>query len=214
MTLLLRSFVRTRDLERVGTPELRVARGTTVAALASECDGRPAPTERALREHESITARVHSAVPSLPSRFGVTFADADELAAALAGHEEGLASALDRVDGRVEMALTLAWRAARAPRDGGPALTGRAYLEARAVRERERQEAERLVARFIGELGYERAFTRESICPRAGIAATVALLIPRGEVTRVRRDITSVGERTSDVVVDVYGPFAPYSFAS
>lgn len=213
MTLLLRSFVRARDVERVATLELRVARATTVAALATECDGRPAPTEAALREHEAITAGVHALVPSLPSRFGVTFADATELEAALAGREEELAGALDRVDGRVEMAVTLAWRSARS-RASGPALTGRAYLEARAVRERERQEAERLVARFIGELGHERAFTRESICPRAGVAATVALLIPRGEVMRVRRDITSVGERTSDVVVDVYGPFAPYSFAS
>lgn len=214
MTLLLRSFVRTRDLDRVATPDLRVARGTTVAALASECDGAPAPTEAALREHESITAGVHAVVPSLPSRFGVTFADTKELEDALAGREADLASALDRVDGRVEMAVTLAWRAARATPNTAPARTGREYLEARAVRERERQEAEELVARFIGQLGHERAFTRESICPRAGVAATVALLIPRGEVMRVRRDITSVGERTSDVVVDVYGPFAPYSFAS
>jgi hypothetical protein len=131
----------------------------------------------------------------------------------LTGTTEKKLGALDAVGDRIEMSVTLSWRTARA---GGTAdaSSGRAYMEALGARERERQRAEQLTARFVGELGYERAFTRESICPRGGVAATVALLIPRDEVMRVRRHVASFRDRTSEVMVAAYGPLAPYSFAS
>ena len=212
MTLLVRSFVRDADAHRLAPLGLMAVRASQVAAAVSEVDGAPALTERALREHEAITARVHAATPSLPSRFGVTFGDARDLRTALERREVALREQLDRLGTRVEMAVTLSWREEQ-PRPAEPR-NGREYLEARAVRERQRDEAARIAARFVAELGYERAVTRESMCPRDGVAATLSILIPREEVMRVRRYVASSRERSSEVTVAVSGPLAPYSFAS
>ncbi|HEU5288031.1 MAG TPA: GvpL/GvpF family gas vesicle protein [Candidatus Limnocylindria bacterium] len=213
MTLLVRSFVRASDADRVGIPGLVVVRAGGVAAIATETDAPPTATEDALRAHVAMTGAIHDAAPSLPARFGSIFAGRDELAQALASREAALLGALDAVGDRIEMSVTLSWRTARA---GGTAdaSSGRAYMEALGTRERERERAEQITARLVGELGYERAFTRESICPRGGVAATVALLIPRDEVMRVRRHVASFRDRTSEVMVAAYGPLAPYSFAS
>lgn len=213
MTLLLRSFVRASDADRVSLPELVVIRAGGVAALATETDGLPSATEDALRSHVATTGAIHDAAPSLPARFGSIFAGSDELGRALASREAELLRALDTVGDRIEMSVTLSWRAERA-HGAVAAATGRAYMEVLRARERERQSAEQITARFIGELGYERAFTRESICPRGGVAATVAVLIPRDEVMRLRRHVASFRDRTSEVMVAAYGPLAPYSFAS
>lgn len=213
MTLLLRSFVRASDAGRVDLPGLVAVRAGDVVALATEASGPPPATEAALRAHVATTGAIHDAAPSLPARFGSIFAGRDELGRALAPREAELLRALDAVGDRIEMSVTLSWRTERTDDTAVPS-TGRAYMEALRAREQERQRAERITARFVGELGYERAFTRESICPRGGVAATVAVLIPRDEVMRLRRHIASFRDRTSEVMVAAYGPWAPYSFAS
>ncbi len=213
MTLLLRSFVRASDTSRVSALGLVAVRVNAVAALASDVAKVPPATEEALRAHAAITGRIHDMAPSLPARFGLTFSDEGELARALAPRERDLASTLETVGDRIEMALTLSWRVEREAAAATQPSSGRAYLEALAARERERRLAAQVTARLVDELGYERAFTRESICPRAGVAATVALLIPRDEVMRLRRYVASCRERTSEVMVTAYGPLAPYSFA-
>src|SRR5581483_8000596 len=55
-----------------------------------------------------------------------------------------------------------------------------------------------ITARLIAELGYERAFIRQCICPHDGVAATVAVLITRDGVMRLRRYLASFRERTAE----------------
>lgn len=214
MSLVLRSLVRATDAPKVAALGLVAVEAGAIAALASTHETPPAPTEAELRAHAAITGQVHELAPSLPARFGAFFADADELARAFAPRAADLASELDAIGGRVEMALTLAWVARREPASADAPTTGRAYLEASAARERERQAAGQLAERLLAELGYEQAFTRQCICPRDGVAATVALLIPRDEVKRVRQHVEAFRERTTEVTLAAYGPLAPYSFAS
>ena len=185
-----------------------------VAALATSCVGAPAPTETELRAHEAITQRIHEDGPSLPSRFGQLFADEDELAAALRERADSLAQSLDSLGQRVELAIALRWRTERPVPKTSDAASGRTYLEALAARERERQEAEQVVARLVEQLPCEQAFIRHRMCPREGIAATVAILCARDEVTMLRRAVDSFGERSSEVSASVHGPLPPYTFAT
>lgn len=213
MSLLLRAIVRADDADQAGEPDLVVIRAGSLAALASVCERAPAASAASLRIHEAITGRVHERVASLPARFGSVFGDADALRRALTARHDELASALGRVDGRIELAITLTWRAPRADM-GVAAASGREYLERSAARERERREAEETVERLLGELACERAFTRHHICPRDGVAASMALLIRREEETAVRQRVESFVGRSRDLGASVYGPLPPYSFAS
>lgn len=207
----MRSYVRASDDPRFA--DLVAVRAGAVAALASEYASTPRPDEQQLRTHDAITRRVHDAMPSLPARFGAVFDDPDALRRALATREESLERALAALGTRIELAVTLRWRAPRA--HGAPEdESGRAYLAQLAARERERSEAKQIVERLVTELAYERALIRERICPHEGIAATVALLTKRDEETNVRQRVESFGRNASEVSTDVYGPFPPYSFVS
>lgn len=184
-----------------------------LAALLSVHERAPAATEEALREHERITRSVHDRCASLPARFGSLFVDPDAARRALTERHDELVATLDRVGGLVELAVTLSWRAPR-PAPAVPAASGRQYLEARAAGERDRRDAEAIVERLLDELPCERAFTRHHICPRDGVAASVALLIRREEEIPVRGLVEAFGERSRDLAASVHGPLPPYSFAS
>ena len=212
MTLVVRAIVRATDAARVGGDDLIAVRGERIAALASARTSAPQPTASELREHDAITRAVHAAAPSLPSRFGDIFADESALASALRAREERLAADLDRVGDRVEIAVTMRWRDARPQVEIDRSGSGRAYLESRAMRERERRDAEALVARLVDHLAFERAFIRQRICPRDGVAAIVAVLSTRDEVWTTRQHIGSFAERSTEIVMDVHGPLPPFSF--
>jgi len=209
----VRAIVRTADADRSASSDLVVVRADQLAALATPCASAPEAPESELRTHDAITSRIHSASPSLPSRFGQLFTDEDALAHALKEREESLRKGLDSVGARVELSTTLHWRKTRATTGSAPA-SGTEYLEARAARERERQQAEQIVTRLVEQLPVERAFARHRSCPRDGVAAIVALLVTRDEVETMRTYIQSFGERSSEVTATVHGPLPPYSFAS
>jgi hypothetical protein len=133
---------------------------------------------------------------------------------ALRARRSELASALDDVGTRVEMSATLTWRVAHQAPAAPTSDDGRAYLESRAARERERREAERVVVRLLEELPRKRALTSQSICPRDGVAAIVAFLVEREEVNGLRQGIASFARRSREITASVYGPMPPYSFVS
>jgi hypothetical protein len=214
VSLLVRAIVRSEDALRAATADLVVVRADGIAALATPCADKPPLTEAELRAHDVITRRIHDEAPSLPSRFGQVFADEGALARALREREGALAESLHSVGPRVELHVTLDWRRPHAAPDASDASTGRGYLEALAVRERDRREAEQVVARLTEQLPTERAFIRSVICPRDGVAAIVAVLSARDEVRSVRQAVESYGERSSEVTALVRGPLPPYTFAS
>jgi len=214
MTLLVRAIVRAADAERAAADGLVPVRADRIAALVSRRASTPTATEEELRAHDAITRSVHDAAPSLPSRFGDAFVDEDALAAALRAREAKLAAELDRVGERVELTVTLRWRQQQPAHEPATPLSGRAFLESRAVRERERHRAEQIVARLVEHLTCERAFVRSRPCPRDGLAAIVAILSTRDAVAALREDIASFGERSSEVVAEIHGPLPPFSFVS
>lgn len=188
--------------------------GAGLSALASPYASAPAAGAEQLRTHERITARIHDAAPSLPSRFGQFFRDEQSLSAALRERSAALLDELTLVGDRAEMSVTLAWRTAR---EGAPAAryaSGREFLEAKAAAEREHKDAEAVVARLVDHLAVDQAAVRRTICPREGVAAIVAILIARDGAQALREMIDPFEQRSLEVTARVYGPHPPYSFAS
>jgi hypothetical protein len=213
MSLIVRAIVRIGDAGRAGS-DLVAIRSGDIAVLASRVDGRVAADERELRAHHAIAAQVHDAGPSLPSRFGQVFADEAAVASAVAARRDALVESLERVGDRVEMSVTLTWRATHTRADTPEPRSGREFLVSRAAREHERQDARRAVARLVSELAAERALVRHSICPREGVAAIVAVLIDRDDVRELRERVVAFGAHDASVAATVHGPMPPYSFAS
>ena len=206
----MRAFVRSVDAERFDG-DLTVVRAGAVAALASPAIAAPRRSVDKIRDHERIAMRVHARTASLPARFGMHYADGDALASALVEKQDALARALDDVGDRVELALVLLWRAVASQSD---ATTGREYLARSSARVDVERRAEALVARLVEYLGCERALTRQSIGPRDGVAATMALLTERGEENTIRERAAGFEQENDAVRVEVYGPMPPYSFVS
>jgi len=215
VTLLVRSFVRAADAGQF-EGELAAVRGAYVAALATKTGQVPTATEPQLRDHARIAARIHRRAASLPARFGVHYESEDALASAIGANEIRLARELDDVGLRNELSIILTWLTARPRRDSAAtsATTGREYLLARAAREHEEEEAEALVARLVAVLAGDRALIRQFICPRPGVAATVAVLTTREGETAVRERADQFARETNEVTVAMYGPMPPYSFVS
>ncbi|HEY6960027.1 MAG TPA: GvpL/GvpF family gas vesicle protein [Candidatus Limnocylindria bacterium] len=215
MTLLVRAIVRASDLDRVATDDDIVAiRAADLAALASRIDGPVSATESALRGHDSLTRSIHERVASLPARFGQLFESEDDVVAAIEARAATLREGIATVDGRVEVAITLRWRELSRPSasvDGSP---GHAYMAQRAADLALARRAEAIAARLVDEMAYERAHARLKTCPRPGVAAIVAILVDRDDVSDVRERVRSFGACSSEVTASVDGVFAPYSFAS
>jgi len=219
MKLLLRAVVPASRAER--GDDLVAVRAGEVAALASPTEASPPVDAASLRMHHDIASRIHDGGPSLPSRFGQTFADEAALAGALRERGTALAEALVSVGDQVEMSVTLTWRdpegvGERDEKDGtrATARSGREFMESRVARERERRRAEDAVARLIDLLATERAFTRNRICPRDGVAAIVAVLIERDRVREFRERVSEFARADPMVSAAMHGPLPPYSFTS
>jgi hypothetical protein len=206
--------VRAPDAERAIGEDLVAVSASGVAALASPRGSAPQASEAELRAHQRITARIHDEGPSLPSRFGQVYADEDALAAALRERGAWLTTALEDVGDRVEMSITLHWRAPREHPAVTSNTTGREFMAARAAREREHREAQQVIARLVDDLAIDRALIRDNICPRDGVAAIVGVLIARDGTEALRERIAWFERRSGDVTAAVYGPLPPYSFAS
>jgi hypothetical protein len=222
----VRAIVREDDAWRIAPDaddDLVAVRAAGLAAIATPRDVAPPASEIELRAHQRATLRIHEAGASLPSRFGQLFNDEDALAAALVSNRSRLVQSLELIGERIEMSITLEWKTPHPDQHtqglGGNAntsspMTGRAFLEASAARERERRQAEQVVADLVTHLSVEQALIRHSICPRDGVAAIVALLVARDAVGALRRRVDSYNEGSVEVRASVYGPLPPYSFAS
>ena len=206
--------MRTADATVLEQAGLVVVGDAGLSALASLYDGPPVADAEQLRAHERITARIHDAAPSLPSRFGQFFRDERSLTAALRERSARLLDELNTVGDQAEMSVTLAWRAARGHAAEARYATGREFLMAKAALAQEHKEAEAVVARLVDDLAVDQAAVRRTICPREGVAAIVAILTARDGAQALRETIDSFGRRSSEVTARAYGPLPPYSFAS
>jgi hypothetical protein len=169
-------------------------------------------------EHHRLVERICAAQPCLPVRFGTAFATSDDVRESLDKRAAALHAALARVAGKSELALTLLWRAAPAPRPvettAGP---GRQYMEARraefAAREGQRARAESLVAQVIAELAIERQLVWHETCTSDNVAVSLAVLVPTERALERKAELEQIAAQFADVIPVLNGPWPPYTFA-
>ncbi len=165
----------------------------TLVLVASPVAAPPRVTTGVAARHQEIVAGLLDARAVLPFAPGTTVGDAD-LAAWLECRLSRVREALDEMAGYVEMTVRL--------------------LRLDAPPGRERQSGERL--RGVADSLVERAglpHWRYRPSPRDGWAASLAFLVPRGDVPAFLAHIAPVAARAEGLAVVPTGPSAPWSFA-
>jgi len=175
-------------------------------------------------EHHRLVERICAAQPCLPVRFGTTFATDEDARASLSTRADELHSALDRVAGKSELAVTLLWAKnsggrGDTPRPADPAIgPGRRFMEERraryAAREAQKARAAELLECLVAELSVERSLVWHEMCTSDRVAVSLAVLIPSERATERKAVLERLASRFNDVVGVVSGPWPPYSFAS
>jgi gas vesicle protein GvpL/GvpF len=184
-----------------------------VAAVAS-AHTRPlgtAPTEDALWEHERVLEGLLEEGPVLPVRFGVRFADREELCAEVQPRSAQLAAALARVRGRVEVSVRLI---AREDGPSGLPIDPETGPGARYLLERlgERRDAARKLEAVRTRLAPLAVAERSELLPRPGTPATAAFLVERPLLERFRREAGELERELAGVTLVCTGPWPPYNF--
>ena len=206
-------------------PGLRAIRVGTLAALVAGTRQAPVPSPANLRRYHRTIAAIADALPAaLPARFGTLMTEA-ELAVVLDARAPSFSAALRRVRGRVQMTLRLTGAPTRRGRpspldaargalsasrraDRPPATpgSGRAYLRALAIRDRD-------ISGFDTVRDALRSWIEEERVERRGDVVTVYHLIPRRSsaayARAAARSIPTAGFRGV-----VSGPFPPYAFSA
>jgi Gas vesicle synthesis protein GvpL/GvpF len=173
---------------------------------------RPEPTPRQVMAHERVVEAAMERGPALPLRFGTQLAATDALPAALEPRSDELLRALERVSGRVELAV----RAfpehdepAPAPAGRG-ASRGRDYLLARVARHRQAERVTDALHPPLEALAAG-AVMRERPAPPALLVASY--LVDERAVAAFRARAAEIADRLDGARVVVTGPLPPYSFA-
>lgn len=107
--------------------------------------------EEKIRAHERVLDSALAAGPVVPCRFCTVYRDDHELRRFLADRGDVLASALRRLEGRVELGVK-AFAAAVPKGEAAGAESGRAYLEARRREQQAREELARRRAEVVHDL--------------------------------------------------------------
>jgi Gas vesicle synthesis protein GvpL/GvpF len=177
-----------------------------VVLLGSLLDAVPPASPRTLALHQDVIATVLDAPATLPLSYGTTVPTA-EVAGWLAVHRTLVAATLASVRGCVEMTVKLlclegALGTRLGPDRGHPhgGQSGPAERELRALAESlaERAGLPRWRYRPSGSAG--------------NVAASVAFLVERAELSAFLARIAPVASHASGVAVVPTGPWAPYSF--
>jgi len=165
----------------------------TMVLAASPVAARPVVTPRVAARHQEVVAGLLEARAVLPFPPGTTVGE-DEIGAWMTSRLAEMRGALNEVAGHVEMTVRL--------------------LRLDAPSGRERQSGDRL--RGVADSLVERAglpHWRYRPSARDGLAASLAFLVPRGDVPAFLAHIAPVAARAEGFAVVPTGPSAPWSFA-
>jgi hypothetical protein len=184
---------------------LRTIRSRELAAVVSDHDRPPAPSEPNLWAYEQVVEKLMARAPLLPARFGSTVEHDRQLEQVLAERQREFRETLEQVRGAVEIAVhapapDATKAAARGPSSESPA-SGTDYMLSRVAQHQRTGELVAQVDAAVGELA--RARTR-----RASSANTLAYLVEHEHVDEFIARLEQLGD--SDITWS--GPWPPYSF--
>jgi hypothetical protein len=196
---------------------LIVVRHAELAAYASHFDAPAENFGRAdLLAHHDIISRLAAQMDVLPARFPTWLADEDAVRRELDRRRGDLVEALERVRGRVELAVTAVWTEAPAEIPPPAAATpGRKYLlgrqQAFSGSDQRRVRARALADNTERLIGSDLVEIQHQICPSATVALSSAVLVPRASAENVKGRLARAEH---DVRILINGPWPPYTFAA
>jgi Gas vesicle synthesis protein GvpL/GvpF len=183
---------------------LRAIRGGKLAAVVSDLDAPPPPTEPNMWAYEQVVEQLMAQAPLLPARFGSTADHDEQLERILSERQHEFQQTLEQVRGAVEIAV----RAPAQKHDGDEgaaeakaAGSGTEYMLARLAQHRRAGDLAAQVDAAVGDLARARTRGASSI-------NTLAYLV---EHERVDEFIARV-EQLGDPDITWTGPWPPYSF--
>jgi hypothetical protein len=187
-----------------------------LCAFASRFDAPPENFGRAdLLAHHDLISGLATQLDVLPARFPTWLADEDTVRHELQCRQGDLRKALERVRGRVELAVTALWTTASDEVPPPEADTpGRKYLlgrrQAFSGSDQRHARARQLADQTERLIGADLVEVRHQVCPSATVALSSAVLVPRTSAENVKVRLAR-GER--DVRILINGPWPPYTFA-
>ena len=206
-----------------GSPVFLVPDGD-LAAIVSRAPRTPWPIDEVhLTLHETVVEEVMGARPVLPVRFNTFLGTREAVIALLDARADAFRSALERVEGKVEMGLRVLWKA---PGETGvPLNTGTAgggpgteYLHRRLREERRRaglrtagDRTIREVHAFFQSLAVETWLQRHTT---DRLLFTGAYLVERYRIDAFRAGVTKAQQRFFDLRLLLTGPWPPYHFVN
>ncbi|MBI4607885.1 MAG: GvpL/GvpF family gas vesicle protein [Candidatus Rokubacteria bacterium] len=195
-----------------------------LAAVVGRSALHPWPVDEAhLTVHETVVEEVMAARPILPVRFNTCLRTKKAVIALLEERAQAFGSALERVEGKVEMGLRVLWKAARDAEvsadqeieETGP---GTEYLCGRLREERHRAKLLRAGERLIQEVQpLFRSLAVESWLqrfPTARLLFTGAYLVERYRVDAFREGMAKARKEFPRLSFLLTGPWPPYHFVN
>lgn len=182
--------------------------------------------EKVARTHNDVVWAVAEHATVAPMRLVTICADDGSVRARVDAHHEGLVQALDNVEGRREWSVKVLVtpRAAAEPADDGPPVSGAAYLmrkrELAARRRAAGEDASAMAERVHAALA-ETSVASRRLPPQdaklTGRTETMvmngAYLVPDTDHDAFLALVQRVREAETAAIVEVGGPWPPYSFA-
>lgn len=216
MTLLVYAVTRSEPTADVasqgldGRPLRTVTAPGGLAAIVSDSSAPPMATEEALLCYEGAVEAVMNQRAVLPVRFGTTVPDEATIAEFLGQRHDQLASALQRVEGAVEIGVRANWPpddAASRPDGTG---RGTAYLRRRLEQRRRAQRLAEAIDEALSPLARDRACR---VLPRPQTPMWGAYLVDRDRVDAFTSACDRLHDAHEDAEIVWTGPWPPYSFA-
>ena len=198
--------------------------GGLVAWVSDVAETTIAPSPARAQAHDRVVRAALEGATPLPARFGQVLVDEAELRTALSGRREALESALQRVDGAVEMTVRMLVRTGdrraaapdRTEADAQAATSGRDYLQRIAAIQREERNVlakAQIVREQVSSVvhGLVRAESFASAAAGSSLV-TVSHLVPRENIDAYRSALQALRQDDAALAIMVSGPWAPYSF--
>jgi hypothetical protein len=184
-----------------GAPLEAIVEGLLLAIVSRHEQAPAEPALSALLAHERVVEALMAQRAVLPLRFGTRFPDTGDLQVVLAERRRALVDALDRVRGRVELAVRAMRPAAAVP----AAASGREYLTAKLTGERSAAELHEPLAALA-------VAARRSPKPAPGELLRAAYLVERPAVGRFRGAVERLQRGHPETPLLCTGPWPAYSF--
>jgi hypothetical protein len=201
-----------------GVPLESVREGRLLAVFSRQAELPEVSTADALWAHEQVVERLMAERAVLPMRFGSRLPGEGALRRALAACHDELLGALDRVRGRVELAVRVVWaEGAGRPDMHGRAVpvaveshdTGREYVRAKLELRKRAEAAGAAVHAPLAALAVAQS-RRPGRGP--GELMRASYLVERPAVAAFQAAAQRLQDEDRDTAVLCTGPWPPYSF--